>query len=395
MLPVDVDKRVEFLSDGWIAEALRYVREKRPTADFSLCEAFTDPPPGINGAWWLRVQDGEVSAGAGSIENASLRVEGDYQATLAMAQTVYSAGADAVARARRELEHRAGEGALRITGEIPLAAAPALEGLHDYMAARTSENPNLPHRLARLGLERQAEELNTLGYTVIERAISQAFADEVREHVKREVLSNDPFTTNGLIRRHRVFEEIALNPLVNAVCQSALSQAMILGAMSGTYKEAGPGVIPLHVDSPFVHEPFPDWPHVVTACWALDEWTKDAGPTWVVPRSQDQRRRPRPADDVSSAIPIEMPKGSVALWTDGTWHWQGDRGAPGARVAIHATYNRVFVRQLEDMRLPEPQFARNPPAFSALMGQDDPFGRSSFTGHDRARLVNAGRMAFR
>jgi hypothetical protein len=395
MLPAAVDKRVEFLSDGWIAAAVSYVREKAASADFSLCEAFTDPPPGIDGAWWLRVRDGVVEAGPGVLEGADLSVEGDYQATLAMAQTVYLAGADAVARARRELEHRAGSDALRVRGAMPPAAAPALEGLHDYMAARTVENPNLAHRLGRLGLERQAEELRTLGYTVIERAISEAFADEVRDHVQREVLSNDPFTTNGLIRRHRVFEEIALNPLVNAVAHSALSQAVILGAMSGTYKEAGPGVIPLHVDSPFVHEPFPDWPHVVTACWALDEWTRDAGPTWVVPRSQDKRRRPRADDDVSAAIPIEMPKGSVALWTDGTWHWQGDRTAPGARVVIHATYNRVFVRQLEDMRLPEPQFARNPPAFSALMGQDDPFGRSSFTGHDRPRLLHAARMASR
>jgi ectoine hydroxylase-related dioxygenase (phytanoyl-CoA dioxygenase family) len=395
MLPAEVDKRFEFLSDGWIAEALSYIQGKGPSADFSLCEAFTDPPPGIVGAWWLRVRRGLAEAGPGVLEGADLLVEGDYQATLALAQTVYSAGADAVARARRELEHRAGSDALRIKGEIPSAAAAVLEGLHDYMAARTVENPDLAHRLGRLGLERQAEELNTLGYTVIERAISGAFADEVRDHVRREVLSNDPFTTNGLIRRHRVFEEIALNPLVNAVAQSALSQAMILGAMSGTYKEAGPGLIPLHVDSPFVHEPFPDWPHVVTACWALDEWTKEAGPTWIVPRSQDKHRRPRSDDDVSSAIPIEMPKGSVALWTDGTWHWQGDRSAPGARVVIHATYNRVFVRQLEDMRLPEAQFARNPPAFSALMGQDDPFGRSSFTGHDRPRLLHAGRMSSR
>ena len=186
-----------------------------------------------------------------------------------------------------------------------------------------------------------------------------------------------------------------MNPCVYAVAQAALSQAMILGAMSGTYKEAGPGKIPLHVDSPFVHEPFPEWPHVVTACWALEDWTVAAGPTWVIPRSHLQRRRPRKGDAVDGAVPIEMPKGSVAIWSDAVWHWQGDRAAPGARVAIHASYNRVFVRQLEDMRLPEVQLARNAPAFHALMGLDDPFGRSSYTGHDPQRMAHAGKQAFR
>ena len=87
-----------------------------------------------------------------------------------------------------------------------------------------------------------------------------------------------------------------------------------------------------------------------------------------------------------------MPKGSVALWANGVWHWQGDRSAPGARVAIHVTYNRVFVRQLDDFRgVDETMYERNPPAFSTLMGQDDPFGKSSFRGHDGKRFAHAAR----
>ena len=69
--------------------------------------------------------------------------------------------------------------------------------------------------------------------------------------------------------------------------------------------------------------------------------------------------------------------------------------APGARVVIHATYNRVFVRQLEDMRLDEGHLMRNPPAFQTLLGLDDGFRRSSFTGHDSKRMAYAGRLASR
>ena len=91
-------------------------------------------------------------------------------------------------------------------------------------------------------------------------------------------------------------------------------------------------------------------------------------------------------------MPIICPKGSIALWGNGVWHWQGDRTAPGARVTIHVTYNRLFVRPLDDLSaVDDEMLARNPPAFATLMGLDDPFGKSSYTGHDRDRFAYAGR----
>jgi hypothetical protein len=60
---------------------------------------------------------------------------------------------------------------------------------------------------------------------------------------------------------------------------------------------------------------------------------------------------------------------------------------------MHVTYNRVFVRQLDDFSgVDEAFFARNPPAFSTLMGRDDPFGKSSYKGHDGRRFAYAGRF---
>lgn len=400
MLPAPVDQRVEFLSDAWIDIARRYVESlDLGDASFSLCESFADAPPSLGrpggrAAWHLRVDRGVVSAGAGEIDDADLRVRGDYQAVLAMAQTVYAAGADAVARARRELLHRHGAGATTVEGGLPDAAAGALGGLHDHLAAHTVENPDLAHRVRRLGLEAHVAHLAEHGYTIIERAVSDELADELREHVEREVRTHHPFTTNGLLLRHRVFEEVALHPLATTVAQTVVGAGMVLGAMSGTYKEAGRGLIDIHADYPLVGAPFPEQALIAVACWALDEWSEDAGPTWVIPGSHRERRPPRRDEDRSSAVPLVMPKGSIALWASGVWHWQGDRSAPGARVAIHVTYNRVFVRPLDDLSgIGDEHLARNPPAFSTLLGRDDPFGKSSFTGHDGPRFAYAARMA--
>jgi ectoine hydroxylase-related dioxygenase (phytanoyl-CoA dioxygenase family) len=405
MLPAPVDQRFEFLSPGWIAEAHAFLQSAvaaRPElrdSTFSLCEAFDHAPPGLSArndraSWHVRFGNGAIEVAPGEIADADLSVRGDYQAVLSLAQAVYAAGPEAMQRARRELDHRAGAQATTMAGRMP--ESPHMQrlliDLHEHMAARTIENPDFEHRVARLGLTRQVAELHEQGYTVIERAITETFADELRERVIDEVRRHHPFTTNGLMLRHRLFEEVALHPLVRTVAESAVGQGMVLGAMSATYKEAGPGLIDIHADYPLVREPYPEFGLIAVACWALDEWALDAGPTWVIPGSHLRRRAPKRGDSRDGAVPIVMPKGSIALWANGVWHWQGERTRPGARVAIHVTYNRVFVRQLDDFRgVPEEMYARNPPAFSTLMGQDDPFGKSSFRGHDAKRFAYAAR----
>ncbi len=405
MLPAPVDQRFEFVSPGWIAAARNFLEQfvaQHPDlrcTSYSMCEAFEDAPPSFDvpnhrAAWYWRLRNGVLDVGAGEIADAELNIRGDYQHVLSMAQGVNAAGEEAMRRARREFRHRAGRDSLRITGTLPTAAAllSLINDLHDHMASLTVENPDYAHRVERLGLARQLVELRERGYTVIERAVTETFADELRERVADEVRRHHPFTTNGLMMRHRMFEEVALHPLVCTVAESAVGRGMVLGAMSGTYKEAGPGAIDIHADYPLVREPYPEFGLICVACWALEDWTVDTGPTWVIPGSHMRRRAPKRSDSREGAVPIEMPKGSIALWANGVWHWQGDRSASGARVAIHVTYNRVFVRQLDDFRsVDETMYARNPPAFSTLMGQDDPFGKSSFRGHDGKRFAHAAR----
>ncbi len=404
MLPAPVDRRFEFVSSGWVDAAKSFLETRLAARDdlrdvrFSMCESFDDAPPELGApagraAWHWRLRDGELHVGAGELAGADLTVRGDYQHVLSLAQAVHAAGDDAMRRARREFVHRAGREALRVTGDVPPALMPLLNELHDHMASLTIENPHFEHRVARLGLGRQVDELREHGYTVIERAITESFADALRARVADEVRKHHPLTTNGLLLRDRLFEEVALHPLVRTVAESAVGRGMVLGAMSGTYKETGPGAIDIHADYPLVREPYPEFGLICVACWGLEDWTVEAGPTWVIPGSHRLRRAPTRDDSRAGAVPILMPKGSVALWANGVWHWQGDRSAAGARVAIHVTYNRVFVRQLDDFRgVDDAMYARNPPAFATLMGQDDPFGKSSHRGHDGKRFAYAARM---
>jgi ectoine hydroxylase-related dioxygenase (phytanoyl-CoA dioxygenase family) len=407
MIPVPVDQRCEFLSDAWLEVATAYLRE-RVAADrtlagvhFALSEYVTHAPPALADdtggvGWHFRIANGNVAVGSGALESADLAVEAPYQALLGYAQLVYSAGDDAVARGQRELVHRFGADAVRVINRTPTPApvAALLNGLHDFLVAHTVENPDYEHRVRVLGLAEHVRQIDEQGYTIVERAISPDFADALCERTAKEVTDHHPITTNGLLLRDRMYEEIALNSPVRTVAERGVGQNMILGAMSGTWKLPGPGAIPVHADYPLVREPYPEFGLIAVAVWTLQDWDDTAvGPTWVVPGSHRERRAPRTRDDTRCAVPILMPKGSALVMCHGIWHWQGDRSAPGARVAIHVTYNRVFVRQLDDLRaVGDEHFARNPPAFSTLLGQDDPFGKSSFRGHDGKRFAYAGRF---
>src|SRR5215213_9529706 len=109
MKPVDVTQRVEFLSDGWIDVARRYwenavdTTPELATAQLSICESFTDAPPALGlphdrAVWHFAIDNGRVDVGRGDLTGADIRIEGDYQTILGIAQSVYAAGPEATAR---------------------------------------------------------------------------------------------------------------------------------------------------------------------------------------------------------------------------------------------------------------------------------------------------------
>jgi hypothetical protein len=99
------------------------------------------------------------------------------------------------------------------------------------------------------------------------------------------------------------------------------------------------------------------------------------------------RRAPRPGETLEGGAPIEMPKGSVVFFTQGTWHWQGERTEPGERVTLHPHFNRNFLRSIDPKRPDVSLLARNPPRLGEMLGADDGFDKLTPTGgRDYLRL---------
>jgi hypothetical protein len=392
--------QLEFLSDPWLDEARSYLtREVAARRDdlagpFSVSERFTDAPPHLGladdvAAWSFSYDGVAVTATRGFDAAADLVVEGDYQAALTSAQRVGIGAAGAAEAMWREVVQQFGKDALRIRGQLgDPQAGTLLAHLHDHMGRRTVENPDLHHRAARQGLLGNIVEMEEQGYTVLERAISPEFADELRENTLRALSEQGVSSLQWMLYQGRCFELLAQHPQLMTLIDASLGRGAVIASLSAIRKGPGPGTIPLHTDYAHVPVPYPEWAMTGVGVWALEDWTVASGPTWMVPGSHRRRRPPRPGEELEDGVPIEMPKGSVVFFTEGLWHWQGDRTEPGERVTLHWHFNRGILRSLEPKQFDDQLLHRNSPRLGEMLGQDDWFDKMAGIGRDHVRFAH-------
>jgi len=389
--------RFEFLSEAWLDEARSFLtkateQRKDALAPFSLSERFTDAPPHLQlpdnvSAWTARYDGGAIHVARGFDRKADVVVEGDYQAGLAGAQFVGVLAPGAMKAMRREVAAMHGKNAVRMKGKIENpAAGEILALLHDHLGRKTVENPDLKHRAERQGLTRHIKELEEQGYTVVERAISPEFADEVRAATLRALLPHQSFSMNWMLYHGREFEQLVQNPMLMTLIDATLGRGAVIASFSSIRKGTGPGTIPMHTDYAHVPEPYPEFSLTGVGVWALEDWSVEAGPTWIVPGSHKMRRHPRAGEGHNQGVPIVMPKGSVVYFHHGVWHWQGDRSLPGDRVTLHAHFNRGILRSLEPKKTDVQMLHRNPPRLGEMLGEDDWFDKMSAQGRDYGRF---------
>jgi len=397
--------RFEFLSDAWLDEARRFLEkavEQRKAElsgePFVVSERFTDAPPHLGldegvAAWKMRWDGSALNVARGFDPDADLVVEGDYQAALAGAQMVGMLAPGEAKAIGREVAAMCGKDALRMKGRLKNpAAAETMALLHDHLGRRTVENPDLAHRARRFGLAAKIRELDEQGYVVIEKAISPEFADEVRAATVRALLPHQTTSMNWMLYHGREFERLVQNPLLMTLIDATLGRGAVVASFSCIKRGPGPGFIPIHTDYAHVPEPYPEFSLTGVGVWALEDWTLESGPTWIVPGSHRHRRPPRPGEGHNQGVPIVMPKGSVVYFHHGVWHWQGDRSEPGDRVTLHAHFNRGILRSLEPKKVDVQMLHRNAPRLGEMLGEDDWFDKLSAQGRDYNRFAYMNKL---
>ena len=236
-----------------------------------------------------------------------------------------------------------------------------------------------------LGLTRHCEELATNGWTVIEGMATAEFNDRMRRTIKEHSPSGG---ANMLLHKDPVFAEAILHPKLRAMAEFSVGRGHLLSQVAASVRGKGAPSIGLHADHNWLPAPFPAHNMLLTACWALDDYTEAGGATLIIPGSHTARRHPD-GDEIRAlkgAQPIECPAGSVALWDGNIWHSNYPRQLEGERVVCHITYTRLMMRQVENYEpWADELIEQHGEEMAQLLGQRDLLFKT--TGADYSRLT--------
>lgn len=250
--------------------------------------------------------------------------------------------------------------------------------------------------IARLGLERHAWELDSLGYTVVppDKLAPAGFTDRLLEavlacseklngvrpdlvggtshkdvditNVGRSEILTDVFFADS------AFEQALMNPAMLALVTYLLGESCELAAMNGIIKAPGPEHVPMHADS-IQPNPLPPYAQVANATWLLTDYDEPNGATLFEPGSHRKCRNPTAEEsiDLSAAVPVIAPAGSLLVWHGNSWHGALPRTAPGLRVTLLCFFTRSYIRAPVESftgRVTREMIDRNPERFVRLVG---------------------------
>jgi hypothetical protein len=244
---------------------------------------------------------------------------------------------------------------------------------------------SLRPRIEALDLEQSCQQLAEDGWTVLENATTPEFNDRLRETILA-LASNGG--ANMLLAKDPIFAEVILNPALMAMAEFSVGRGFLISQVAASVRPEGAGTIGLHADHNWLPAPFPVHNMLLTACWACDEYSEAAGATLIIPGSNRHHRHPNADEikDLSQAVAIECPPGSIAMWDGNLWHSNYPRTLAGERVVCHITYTRLMMRQVEDYSAhAEALIAAHGDAMASMLGKDDML--FSPTGADYSKLA--------
>jgi ectoine hydroxylase-related dioxygenase (phytanoyl-CoA dioxygenase family) len=141
----------------------------------------------------------------------------------------------------------------------------------------------------------------------------------------------------------RCMDAAALDPLTLAVVEQVLGPGTQFGTTCAIQVHPGQGAQVLHYEQNLY--PLPrDRDVMLGAIWALDDFTAENGATRVVPGSHEgPARKPDPGE----TVPVEMPAGSLLLFSGRLYHGAGPNSSDRPRLGVAIDYIQPWLRPCE------------------------------------------------
>jgi ectoine hydroxylase-related dioxygenase (phytanoyl-CoA dioxygenase family) len=194
--------------------------------------------------------------------------------------------------------------------------------------------------------------LDRSGYAVIPRHLGEEALSAARAEIEALLATADwgsGFDGSrtrrvwALLARTRCVDQAALDPVVLDVVEQVIGPGAQFSHTYATQVHPGQDAQMPHYEQGIY--PLPrDRDVMVTAIWALDDFTAGNGATLVIPGSH-VRAQGRP--DRSEAVPVEMPAGSVLVFSGRLWHGAGANTSTRPRLAVVIDYAQPWLRPCE------------------------------------------------
>jgi ectoine hydroxylase-related dioxygenase (phytanoyl-CoA dioxygenase family) len=224
-------------------------------------------------------------------------------------------------------------------------------------------------------LDEAKQKLDSQGYCIIEDVLSRAevaaLKSRLEEQAEGEREHGVAFHDGGLSRpnqriwmllnKGRVFRDLMLHPIIDALMGHLLGPDYLLSSLTANIASPGGEPMVLHTDQGYVGFWTPK-PVVANIAWMLDDVTEANGGTRLVPKSHLNRdATPRSSSYVPDR-PSNMPKpedtigaegkaGSILCFDGRVWHGTGANKTDRPRRALLSYHCRPFVRQQENFVL--------------------------------------------
>ncbi len=211
-------------------------------------------------------------------------------------------------------------------------------------------------------LERHIENIDILGYTILENIISKdvcklisdkldyLFNEEIKEYGKEKLKQLREWgMVRALLEKDDYFVNIVLNKSVFDVIGSILGESAILHLQNGVIIE--PQVT--HNQAKF-HRDFEknfqsDKPVSLNAFWAIDDFNEQTGGTWLVPYTHKLDKWPSTQFLEDNAIQVKLNSGGVIIFDSRLIHRGGNNYSEKPRRGINNQYTKPFIKQQIDL----------------------------------------------
>jgi len=141
-------------------------------------------------------------------------------------------------------------------------------------------------------------------------------------------------------------------PEVLAIVDATVSPAAILHLQNGFILPSFPARESPKVFQTSYHQDFPrvlnGYLASINIFFAIDDFTRTNGATWVVPKSQQRAHAPSQDEIDATAIPVECPAGSMIVFDSTLWHAAGANVSGRDRLAINHQFTRSWIKQQID-----------------------------------------------